>query len=391
MADVKPTTQVAAKPNVQVTAAPKATGNADPTKAATVAVKSPPPFKIDPVKTAGKWFKGMFYGVPGSGKTTLLGSAVDVPAMRDVFVLDCESGLMSVTETDQIENAHLIDVVKVVNFEMMAKIHLYLKTHCQYRDANNVDALKKLQARMMTYPDGSPIDWKDIVDLGNETTLDGLDIGVLRLRRYRTCGIDSLSEVDAYSMYDLLKINEETKFDDDIDTADWGHYKKNNLKMQLVVRAFRDLPMHILLNCAIAYTQDELKKFHWAPRLTGQLSQQTQGFVDLVGYLKAGKPDEKGVINRQLAIQPIGSFDAKNRIASYTKAYFSMPTMAKIMSAFSGINHPDVAKKVVKQAEAETVDVEQLISGDEVVEAAANEAKKAEAAGANTVNLSDAE
>jgi len=66
------------------------------------------------------------------------------------------------------------------------------------------------------------------------------------------------------------------------------------MTMQMMIRAFRDLPMHVFFVCAQQYTQDETKKMHYTPALTGKLAAQAQGFVDIVGFLRAQAPDDQG-------------------------------------------------------------------------------------------------
>ncbi len=67
--------------------------------------------------------------------------------------------------------------------------------------------------------------------------------------------------------------------------------------------------------------------------MTGKLAAQIQGFVDIVGFLKAAAPDDKGNSPRRLFVQPVDRFDAKNRRAAFTGAFFEDPSMLSIMKA----------------------------------------------------------
>jgi hypothetical protein len=125
---------------------------------------------------------------------------------------------------------------------------------------------------------------------------------------------------------------------EETDVAGWPEFRKNNQMMQIVIRAYRDLPMHVIFVCPAGYNQDEKKVFHWTPALTGKLSNQVQGFVDIVGYLVPGQLKEEGKeAARRLFVQPItgtptGKFDAKNRRASFKESWFDNPTMGEIMT-----------------------------------------------------------
>lgn len=309
----------------------------DPTKPQSAAqaakpAATPPPFMITPLKQEHRYIKCLFYGKFGDGKTSLAGSAVDVTVMRDVLLVNAESGAMSIEEADHIKNRYQIDQVGAKDFTMVARVQEFLLAHCKARDANNVEAMKSLQARLFGYA-------KEIIDESATEDVfedDGYTFIKARLRRYRTVIIDSLTEIDMYSMYHLLGIKTDMKLDADIDVAQFAEFRKNNQMVNLLVRAYRDLPMNVLLVTSTQYVQDEMKQMHWTPALTGKLSGQVQGFVDLVGFLQTGKPETAGApIPRRLYIQPIGKFDAKSRMAGFKDPYIDQPTMGKIWAAFN--------------------------------------------------------
>jgi len=275
-------------------------------------VASPPPFTISSISKGHSWLKILIYGKHGSGKTTLAGSAVDVPAMGDIFMINAESGQLVLQDNPRIKNAEEIDIANVSNFKQVAKMYEYLSAHCKHRDTNNVEMLRKQEA------------W-----------LKGVEPEELEVpRKYRTVIIDSLTEIEAYCMYGLLGIHGDfdlAQIDDDMKTAEFAEYKKNNNMVNLLVRAFRDLPMHVIIICGQAYEQDELKRFHYGPSLTGKLRSQVQGYFDIVGYLATGSAKEGEATPRRLYIQPVGKWDAKNRRSSYQEAFFDDPTMGSIL------------------------------------------------------------
>jgi len=263
-----------------------------------------------------RWLKVLVYGNYGKGKTTLAGSSADVPQMRDVLAIDAEAGDLAYEDNPRIQHPDYIEHVRVTTFIQVARVHEFLRSHCIKRDNNDVDGMRRIEAWLKGC---NPQDIKEP-------------------RRFRTVIIDSLSEVEAYCAYELMKVDEGTVLTgsaEEIDVMRFDEFRKNNMKIQMVVRAFRDLPMHVILVCSQQYTQDERKRFHYGPMMTGKLSGQIQGFVDIVGYLLTGVPDERGIAPRRLYVQPIDidgqKFDAKNRRAAYPNAYFEDPTMDTIM------------------------------------------------------------
>lgn len=298
---------------------------ADPTKQPSVKPVTAPPFMITPLIQEVRYIKTLFYAKYGEGKTSLAASAVDVAGMRDVLLVNAESGAMSIEEADHIKHRFDIDQIKVNSFKTVAEIQMFLKAHCDARDKKDIKRLRDLQGRLFGIPQE---EWEMIKEDGE---------GLYRLRKYKTVIIDSLTEVDVFSMYQLLGITIDMKLDvEAMEVAQFAEFRKNNQMMQLLVRAYRDLPMNVLLVAAAKFTQDEQKIMHWAPTITGQLGGQIQGFVDIVGFLQTGKPEKPGdPIPRRLYIQPIGRFDAKSRLASYKLPYFDDPSMPKIMAAWS--------------------------------------------------------
>jgi hypothetical protein len=210
----------------------------------------------------------------------------------------------------------------VTTFQQVARVHEFLTAHCVARDRNDEKKLRELQCKIFFKPDGSA--YKP----------DELE----HVYRFRTAIVDSLTEVDQYSLYKLRGLDQSQLLDDagDIDALEWKGYGKNNEMVKMLCRAFRDLPMHVLFACAVGYVQDERKQFHYSPAMTGKLATQVQGMVDLVGFLAvSAAPDESGALPRRLFIQPGeiagAKFDAKNRRAVYTQPYFDNPTMDDIM------------------------------------------------------------
>ena len=113
-------------------------------------------------------------------------------------------------------------------------------------------------------------------------------------------------------------------------TAGFTEYKKNNNMMNRTIRAFRDLPMHLVVIASSVYEQDDQKRMFFQPALSGKLRGQIQAHFDIVGYLAAGA-SKAGAAPRRLYVQPVGKWDAKNRRSVYTEPFFENPTMGSIL------------------------------------------------------------
>jgi hypothetical protein len=275
-------------------------------------VRSAPPFALTSVRTGHKWLKILAYGKHGAGKTTLAASAVDSKPMNDVLMIMAESGTLVLEDNERIKHVDEISLVEVDNFKQVVKMYEFLSAHCKFRDEGNVDKMKEVEAWLRG------VDPKDIK----------------KPKQFRTVIIDSLTEIEAYCLYGLLGIHGEfdmAQIDDDMKTAEFAEYKKNNNMVNLLVRAFRDLPMNVIVLCAETWSQDEMKRFHYGPALTGKLRTQVQGYFDIVGYLAVGAASESGDAPRRLYIQPVGKWDAKNRRASFKESFFEDPTMGSIL------------------------------------------------------------
>ena len=295
----------------------------DPTKAGTASVPAnvaAQAFKISSMDDEFQYLTMLVYGVPGSGKTTLCATAADVDDMADVLMIDIESGKLTIKNNARIKNKGRIDAIRVTSYKQLAEVHKFLQAHCRLRDSKSPDAETKLRALQAKFMECKPEDIK-------------------KVRRYHTVIIDSLSELDALCIYELLGLStdmdlSEAMDDGEMEVAQFAEYKKNNQIMQLIVRAYRDLPINALFTCHVASQQNDLKQIFYSPSLTGKLKNQVQGFVDLVGYLRVAELKEgQSEAPRRMYFQPVGKFDAKTRLANLDGSYFDNPTMADIWDA----------------------------------------------------------
>lgn len=307
----KPATTSSKAPVKPATKAVPTTGNY---KAEGEVVKpvAPPPFRIrsKQERQESKYLKILIYADFGVGKTWLAGTAADVPKMNDVLCVSAESGELT-WDSDTTGKFDNIDTIDAKDYKTVAKTFDFLKLHCQLRDEGtpeSLDKLKRLQAKFT----GQSVE------------------EIETPRKYNTVIIDSLTEVEAYCMMQLLNISDKLGLDQESQTAEWAEYKKQHTMVQRLVRAYRDLPMHVIFVCARAYVQDDQKRMLFSPQMTGKLSSQIQGFMDIVGYLTTYAKDN-GDLGRKMFVQPTGKFAAKNRLSSYRKPSFDDPTMASIL------------------------------------------------------------
>lgn len=311
---VKPAAKPIAKPVANVAKAPANNAASTPANKGAAIPFTNPPFMIKTKedRDAQRYLKVLVYGDFGVGKTYLAGSASDVPAMTDVLLISAEAGELTL-DTDEVMDAmENIDSVNVKDYKTMSEVYKFLKLHCKYRDMKLPEAegkLKQLQSNLT----GVPVD------------------EIEEVKRYRTVIIDSLTEIEAYCMNMLLGISDTTELHEEVASAEWSEYKKQHQMVQRLVRAYRDLPMHVIFICSRTFIQDEAKRMLYSPSLTGKLSSQVQGFMDIVGYYVLGQPKDDGSIPRRLYVQPVGKFSAKCRFSNFKEAFFENPTMGSIL------------------------------------------------------------
>lgn len=314
-------TNVAAKPATPAAAKP-ATGALSPSGSKPTMIKTPPPFKMEKPSTAtSRWLNLMVYGKPGSGKTTLLGTASNIPEMRDILYIDAERGNLTMEENPRIKESHLLtdNRISVETFKEVALVHDFLKAHCKHRDEGNIEKLRTLEAKVRG------CDPEEIVEP----------------KQFRTVLMDSLTEIDIYCTYGLLGITQHNVLhgeSSDIEVARFDEFRKNNQMVQMLCRAFRDLPIHFLASAGRVYTEDELKKRYYSPALTGQLKTQVPGFFDVVGYLDNVKSGD--VLERRMYVKPVGNFEAKNRRSVFQADFFKDPYMYDIMKGVGLLKPP---------------------------------------------------
>lgn len=234
--------------------------------------------------------------------------------MRDILFLDCEAGDTTiVTEDEPLFAAaarKFISVVRVQTYKDLARVQEYLRIHCQYRDQGNDEKLKELEKILFgnNYDEDTPP------------------------KKFYTAIVDSLSEAETFSMYQLLGITDKTRLDEEVASPEWAEYKRNHSQILRTIRAFRDLPMNILMTAAASYIQDDTKKMIWQPALTGRLAKQCQGFMDVVGYMYVTQGENNTKVHN-MQVQPSARVNAKCRFSNFKLLGWQNPTMLAILKS----------------------------------------------------------
>ena len=220
----------------------------------------------------------LIYGDPGVGKTVLAGSASKAPGMGPVLLIDIEGGTLSLKK-----DYPQVDIVRLGSWKDIDKV---------YRD------LKK----------------------GNHT--------------YRTIVLDSITEMQKFSMLELMAevVREDSDRDPEVPSIrEWG---KNIEQTRRIVRKFRDLPTNVIFTAHAMYDKDDKRnRTRILPSLSGKLANEIAGFVDIVGYLyvKVRNKEE----TRVLLTGGTEDTVAKDRTDLLPK-HVTEPTMEQLMAYFTG-------------------------------------------------------
>lgn len=267
-----------------------------------------PIFQIQTIEDTKDWQNILIYGDYGAGKTHLAATAIEVPGMTDVLMISAEGGEKTTKKWPG------LDVIRINQYNQLARIYEFVRLHCQARDRDDEATLRKLETNFRLY--GLPQEKIDDYWLKNNA------------KRYNTVIIDSLTELHKYCMYQLLGITiGEYKLDMEPDSPQFQEWGRSSEMIRLLVRSFRDLPIHKVMVAARDLDQDERKQYHYAPMLPGKLSREIQGFFDTVGFLVAQPNENTGVLARRLFLTPGKNFQAKNRYKNFNGNYLDNPAM----------------------------------------------------------------
>lgn len=309
-----------------------------------------PMMGLRPIESVNKWMNVLIYGPYGDGKTHLVGTAALVPEMRDVLYVSLEGGEKTLHTIAKMCRENNIDpncimVMPIQTFRQYSQLYETLKKHIEYRDSNNVEGLRMIEAQLRGVELLQRIGWQPsttdpdsvVKEMSQEVIRISRDQKLLEElipepKRFRTVITDSLTEAQKYCMYQILGIDPlKQRIDTEPDTAEWKDWGASREMMQFLVRRFRDLDIHALFVAGVDETEDAKKRKYFVPMLPGKLSKDVQGLVDVVGYIKK-VPLEGGKVTRRLFLEggDYGGVNiaAKHRFGPNLKTqYLDDPTM----------------------------------------------------------------
>ena len=179
-----------------------------------------------------KWLKALIYGPAGHGKTTFVATAQLDSRTSPMLFIDFEGGEQSLSGLD-------IDMVTI-----------------------------------RTWPDYDEV----YTELASGRT------------EYKSIALDSISETHIFSLLDILEKEGPNRKDPNaLQQQDYG---KSTILMRRLLRAFRDLPMHVFFTCAAKEENEVRVGTVKKPALAGQMSEELSGMMDVVAYLALAKNEE---------------------------------------------------------------------------------------------------
>lgn len=206
----------------------------------------------------GRYIKALICGDPGSGKTLISST------FPNVLYASAEGGLMSIARRK-------LPYVKITASEQLLAL----------KNAMEQDA--EVRAKLL-----------------------GLD--KRGLTRVDTIVIDTIDEMGRI----LVKERLEQTRKDTFQIADWGWLGD---QMRGIVRAFRNLDMHVVFTCHLKQTEDgETGRQYFKPALQGAMGDEIAGYVDLALLLRTQNVtrvvdgESRRVMLRQLVTVPDPSF-----------------------------------------------------------------------------------
>lgn len=226
----------------------------------------------------------LVYGEPGIGKTRLGGSASEVPELSPVLVIDVEGGVLSLAK-----DYPNVDVVRIESWE----------------DMNSV--------------------YSDLFDEPG---------------RYNTVVLDSISEMQKFSMSRIMEAAVAKNPIREIEVPGMREWGINGEQIRMLVRAFRDMDINIILTAHVLEDKDETTStIKYKPSLTGKLKNEIAGFMDIVGYMYKKRIKDEASGERYLGTFLLTSATdkevAKDRSGKLPQV-IENPTMAELFGYING-------------------------------------------------------
>ena len=206
-----------------------------------------------------RYLKALVFGPPGQGKTHLLGTAEADERLSPMLILDFEGGMGSLAGLD-------VAVAPIRSWDDFDEVY---------------------------------------ENLAEGNVVDGFDYGAVR-----SVGVDSISEVHIFALLDIL--NKQGASRQDPELLEMRDYGKASVQMRRLLRAFRDLPVHVVFTALSKEVEKPRRGKVQVPMLSGQMAEEAPGLMDVVGYL-AVTEDEDGEAMRTLLLKNYPKFEIKAR------------------------------------------------------------------------------
>jgi AAA domain len=237
--------------------------------------------KVEPPSAVVRFINLLVYGEAGVGKTTLVGSANLDERLKPLLIFDVEGGMTTLKDMSDVD---------VVTVRSMAEIE---------------DKYNKLYHSIS---DGEIY--------------------------YKTIGIDSLPELADLDMRTVMKQayqrNPETVHIDVPSPREWGIVRNH---VRLIVRAFRDLPCHVVFTAGLGIDMPENQPPKFYPGFAGKLAREVPGFADIVGYMSV--KNDLGTIQRSMQVIGTNRVVAKDR-TNTLGSLVENPTLSMIWDRIEG-------------------------------------------------------
>lgn len=224
--------------------------------------------KITKVGKQKPYLKMLIYGKPGAGKTLFAAGAADHPELKDVLFINIEGGLLTINDKD-------VDAAEIGKNEA---------------GENTNRTLEELESIL----------WNILAKQKG-------------FEKYKTIVIDSVTELQARSLEDVVAESVKKKPDRKVDEMTQNDYGKDSVRMRTLFRKLRDAPINLIVTALAKSVVDNpkaenAKVIEISPSLTAAVRESLMGYLDFVWYLYS---DDKGV--RRLLTQEQGLFRAKTR------------------------------------------------------------------------------
>jgi phage nucleotide-binding protein len=198
-----------------------------------------------------RWVKSLVFAPSGAGKTVLLGTAQEDERTSPMMFLDFEGGDESLAGLD-------IDVAEIRSWD----------------------------------------DWNEIYEM-----LVSGDHG------YKSLGVDSISETHKWALLTILDKEGDTRKNKDL--LEQRDYGTASVQVRRLMRAFRDLPMHVFFTAHAKEVEFPREGRIRVPDLAGQMAEEVAGLMSVVGYL--AQYEEEGELHRTLLLHSFPKYRIKVR------------------------------------------------------------------------------